>query len=152
MLVISKALVHCTLLALSACGTRSEELVEQLEPANSVQVAVSVTSDRDTYAPGDAIELRLELQNDTDRPLVLDFSTSQRYDFTILGSEGDTVWSSSAGRNFMQMLGQETVQPGQNLLYTEQISPELSAGTFQIVGRIVARASDLVDSTVILVQ
>ena len=152
MLVIGKGLVNCVFIALSACGTRSEQLLEQPGPGNSVQVAVSVTSDRDTYAPGDAIELRLELQNDTDRPLVLDFSTSQRYDFTILGSEGDTVWSSSADRNFMQMLGQENVQPGQNLLYTEQISPELSAGTFQIVGRIVARASDLVDSTVILVQ
>ena len=148
MLVIGKALVHCALITLSACGTRSEEL----EPANRVQVAVSVTADQETYAPGDAIELRLELQNESDRPLVLDFSTSQRYDFIILGSEGDTVWSSSADRNFMQMLGQETVQPGQNLVYSEQIRPELPTGTFQIVGRIVARASDLLDSTIILVQ
>jgi len=151
-LVIGKALVNCVFITLSACGTRGEQLLEQLGPANSIQVAVSVTADRETYAPGDAIELRLELQNDTDRPLVLEFSTSQRYDFTILGTQGDTVWSSSAGRNFMQMLGQETVQPGQNLLYSEQIRPELPPGTFQIVGRIVARESDLVDSAVIVVQ
>ena len=63
MLVIGKALVNCVFIALSACGTRSEELLEQLGPANSsVQVAVSVTANQDTYAPGDAIELRLELQ------------------------------------------------------------------------------------------
>ena len=152
MLVRDRAFLNYVFIGLWAFGGRSEELLEPLIPVSSVQVVVSVTTDRETYATNDVIELRLELKNDTNWPLVLEFTTGQRYDFAVLGTQGDTVWSSSAGRNFMQMLGQEAVQHGQSLLYSLQIRPELPPGTFQIVGRIVARESDLVDSTVIVVQ
>ena len=119
---------------------------------SSAPVLVSVTADRQTYAPDDVIELTLEVRNNSDRPLVLEFATGQRYDFAILRAGGDTAWSWSAGRNFTQVLGQETVQPDQGLLYREQVRPELPPGMLRIVGRIVARGHALADTTVIVVQ
>lgn len=139
-------------IGLSACGGRGEEPLREPGPVSSAPVVVSVTTDRRTYAPDDVIELALELRNDSDRPLVLEFSAGQRYDFTILRAQGDTAWSWSAGRSFPQFLGQETVQPDQSLLYREQVRPELPTGTFRIVGRIVARDHALADTTVIVVQ
>ena len=85
--------------------------------------------------------------------MVLDFSSGQRYDFAILRTPADTVWSWSEERMFMQMLGQETVQPNQVLVYREQVSPQLPAGTFTIAGRIVAQDQTLLmASAVIVVQ
>ncbi len=139
-------------IGLSACGGRGEEPLRELGLVSSAPVVVSVAADRQTYAPDDVIELTLELRNNSDRPLVLEFATGQRYDFAILGAQADTAWAWSAGRNFPQFLGQETVQPDQGLTYREQVRPELPPGTFRIVGRIVARDNALADTTVIVVQ
>ncbi len=96
--------------------------------------------------------MTLELRNDSADPLVLDFVTGQRYDFVILRTREDTVWSWSKGKAFTQVLGQETVKPDQGLVYSERIRPELPLGTFQIHGRITTRKNTLADSTVIVIQ
>ena len=152
MLVSGRSFCSYVFVGLSACGGRGEEPLREAGPVSSTPVVVSVSADRQTYARDDVIGLTLELRNNSDRPLVLEFATGQRYDFAILRARGDTAWSWSAGRNFPQFLGQETVQPDQGLLYREQVRPELSTGTFRIVGRIVARDRDLADTTVIVVQ
>ena len=141
-----------SLLACGACGGSREHALQVPQPVSNVQAVVSVTTDRQTYTTGDVIELTLELQNNSDQPLVLDFSSGQRYDFAILRTPADTVWYWSEERMFMQMLGQETVQPNQVLVYREQVSPQLPAGMFTIVGRIIAQDQTLMASAVIVVQ
>ncbi len=142
-----------SLWACGACGGSREHALQVPQPVSNVQEVVSVTTDRQTYTAGDVIGLTLELQNNSDQPLVLDFSSGQRYDFAILRTPADTVWSWSEERMFMQMLGQETVQPNQVLVYREQVSPQLPAGTFTIAGRIVAQDQTLLmASAVIVVQ
>ena len=139
------------LILLTACGGRGEEVSRGANPVSG-PVVVSVTADAQTYARGDAIGLTLELRHSYDRALVLHFATGQRYDFTILTTEGDIVWSWSEGRMFTQALGEETVQPDQPLLYSERVRPVLPSGTFRVVGRIVARDLALADTTVIVVR
>ena len=152
MLVNSRSFFSYVFFGLLACGGRGEEPLQEPGPVSGAPMVVSVTADRQTYARDEVIELTLELRNNSDRPLVLEFASGQRYDFAILGAQGDTAWSWSAGRNFPQVMGQETVLPDQGLLYREQVRPELPPGTFRIVGRIVARDHALADTTVIGVQ
>ena len=153
MLASGRSLYSYAFISLLACGGSGEHALQVPQPVSNVQAVVSVTTDRQTYTAGDVIELTLELQNNSDQPLVLDFSSGQRYDFAILRTPADTVWSWSEERMFMQMLGQETVQPNQVLVYREQVSPQLPAGTFTIVGRIVAQDQTLLmASAVIVVQ
>jgi len=151
LLVSGRSFCSYVFIFLSAC-VGEEQLLRAFGLVNTAPPIVSVSADKQTYAPGDAIELTLELRNDSDNPLVLDFTTGQRYDFAILRTQEDTVWSWSKGRFFTQVLGQETVQPDQALLYSERIRPDLAPGTFQIHGRVVARGKTLVDSTVIVIQ
>jgi len=149
--VSSKSFYSYVFICLSAC-TGDGQLLGVIRPVNSEPPIISLSADKQTYALGDTIELTLDLRNDSDDPLVLDFVTGQRYDFAILTTQEDTVWSWSRGKAFTQVLGQETVQPDQGLVYSERIGPELPPGTFQIHGRIVARDNTLADSTVIVVQ
>ena len=152
MLAPGRSLYGYAFITLLACGGSREHALQVPQPVNKVQAVVSVTTDRQAYTTDDVIELMLELQNNSEQPLILDFSTGQRYDFAIVRSPADTVWSWSKERMFMQMLGQETVQPNQVLVYREQVSPQLPAGTFTIVGRIVAQDQTLMASAVIVVQ
>ena len=138
---------------LLACGgVGGEQVLQGPQPVSDAQEVVSVTTDRQTYASEDLIELTLELENSSDQALVLSFSTGQRYDFTILRGPAEIVWSWSEDRMFMQMLGQETVGPSQVLAYREQISPRLLAGTYTVTGRIVAQNQTLVASALIVIE
>ena len=111
MLVNSRSFFGYVFFGLSACGGRGEEPLQDPAPASGAPTVVSVTADKQTYGRDEVIELTLELRNNSDGPLVLEFTSGQRYDFAIVGAQGDTAWSWSAGRNFPQFLGQETVQP-----------------------------------------
>ena len=138
---------------LLACGgVGGEPVLQGAQPVSDAQEVLSVTTDRQTYAAEDLIELTLELENSSDQALVLSFSTGQRYDFTILRGQAEIVWSWSEDRMFMQMLGQETVGPSQVLAYREQISPRLLAGTYTVTGRIVAQNQTLVASALIVIE
>ena len=138
---------------LLACGgVGGEQVLQGPQPVSDAQEVLSVTTDRQTYAAEDLIELTLELENSSDQALVLSFSTGQRYAFTILRGPAEIGWSWSEDRMFMQMLGQETVGPSQVLAYREQISPRLSAGTYTVTGRIVAQNQTLVASALIVIE
>ena len=153
MLASGRSLYSYAFISLLACGgVGGEQALQGPRPVSNTQEVVSLSTDKEIYATGDVIELTLELENSSDQALVLNFSTGQRYDFAILQSPADTVWSWSEERMFMQMLGQETVGPNQVLVYHEQVSPELSAGTYTVTGRIVAQNETLLASTVIVVQ
>jgi hypothetical protein len=150
--VPSRSFYSYVFISLLAC-TGDGQLIGVNRSVNSSEPPIiSLSADKQTYAPGDTIKLTLGLRNDSDDPLVLDFVTGQRYDFAILRTREDTVWSWSRGKAFTQVLGQETVQPDQGLVYSERIRPELPLGTFHIHGRIVARNNTLADSTVIIIQ
>ena len=153
MLASGRSLYSYAFISLLACsGVRGEQALQGPQLISNAQEVVSLSTDKQTYATDDVIGLTLELQNNSDQALVLDFSTGQRYDFAILQSPADTVWSWSEERMFMQMLGQETVGANQVLVYHEQINPQLSAGTYTVTGRIVAQNQTLLASTVIVVE
>ena len=89
--VSSKSFYSYVFICLSAC-TGDGQLLGVIRPVNSEPPIISLSADKQTYAPGDTIELTLDLRNDSDDPLVLDFVTGQRYDFAILTTQEDTVW------------------------------------------------------------
>ena len=64
-------------------------------------VEISITTDKTDYGPGEPIVLRVEVTNGTDEPVVLEFSTGQRYDFVMDGAEGGTAWRWSADKAFI---------------------------------------------------
>ncbi|ELZ43540.1 hypothetical protein C471_00450 [Halorubrum saccharovorum DSM 1137] len=120
---------------------------------------------RDDAGGDDAIDLALTVRNGGDDPDTLRFRTGQRADFAAyrIGGEGegddregvedhregedDPVWRYGTGRVFTQVLGSETLEPGESTTY-EATWGDPPAGRYRIVGEVTAEESDLTASAV----
>lgn len=73
------------------------------------------------------------LTNKTGEAVTFNFTSSQRFDFSLKNEEGEQVFLFSSVSSFMQALGEETVEPGESLSYEFDIPPlDLEAGTYQL--------------------
>lgn len=113
---------------------------------------VSVTTDKLTYGSGEPIVLTLEVANHTDETVTFEFSSGQRYDFTIVTAAGNPLWRWSVGMAFIQMLGQESIRPGQSLTYRQTFEGELAAGSFEVIAELVATNYALTATTTVTVH
>lgn len=95
----------------SACAgpepPNGADLVE--DPTDGIQLLVSI--DRFTYAPGDPLEVRIQLVNRTGVARALSFPTSQRYELIIRDEAGADVYRWSDDTMFLQVLGEELLAP-----------------------------------------
>ena len=90
-------------------------------------------------AGDDAVRLTLHLTNTTAAPIELGFSSGQRYDFQVAevnddGLVGETLWTWSADKSFMQAIGTETLQPNASLSYSEEWHAAGARGEFVGIG------------------
>lgn len=106
---------------------------------------VTVTTDRSMYGSGDEVEVRLRAWNTSDAAVTLEFTSGQRYDFQVQDVTGATVWTWSADRSFIQVLGEETLAPGEELVWTETVGATLEPGDYTAVGMVTNRSGPLVD-------
>ena len=86
----------------------------------------------------DSVELALHLTNSGTQPVVLEFSSMQRYDFQVENASGETVWTWSADKLFGQMMGSETIGVGESREYRASWVAGSQTGRFVAVGRVVA--------------
>jgi len=102
---------------------------------------ITVTMDRDAYAPGDSAVAVLTIVNRGTAAISLDFGTGQRYDFEVLDADGARRWRWSDGRGFIQMIGRETLESGAKREYRERIPVPNTPGEYRLVGVITAASS-----------
>jgi len=106
---------------------------------DSLQLTLS--TDKPAYRSGEPIELTLRLTNRSTQEKVIEFPSSQRYDFEIQDSTGARVWSWGGDRMFAQMMGTERLAPGASREYRERFLGRLAPGTYRVTGRITTTAS-----------
>ncbi len=108
-------LVLCAVLG---CGgnNRPNDTATTPSPAGSSQMAQLASSVGVEVGERD-VRIVLHVTNPTDRPVTLEFSSGQRYDFAVRNADGAEVWRWSAARSFAQSLGTETIPPGGSLDY-----------------------------------
>ncbi|MGM0843831.1 MAG: BsuPI-related putative proteinase inhibitor [Bacillota bacterium] len=63
------------------------------------------------------------VRNETENEVTFEFSSSQRYDYAVKDASGATVFLYSSAAAFMQVLGTETLAPGEELSYTIELPP-----------------------------
>jgi len=134
-----------------------------------LDAALAIDSDGDSGDSGDrgdgdgdgtggdsgALDLTLTVRNAGDAPETLRFRTGQRADFAAYrigdadagggapeGDGGDPVWRYGTGRLFTQVLGSETLEPGESTTY-EATWGAPPAGAYRIVGEVTAEECDL---------
>ncbi|SEO76937.1 Intracellular proteinase inhibitor [Halogranum amylolyticum] len=95
-----------------------------------------VTATLDAEPEGTVVRFTLTVENDSEDPLELSFPDGQRAEF-LAQRGGETVWRWSEGQMFMQMLGSETVEPGETVTY-EGVWESPESGTYDCRGEVVA--------------
>jgi hypothetical protein len=109
-------------------------------------VAVTLATDKKTYAAKEPVKLTLTAKNPSRVPVRLTFNSGMKYDFEIRKGKapsGDRVWQWSRGRMFIQMVTFATVLPGKTLVFSETLTPgengpdgkpvaELMPGTYTV--------------------
>jgi hypothetical protein len=102
-------------------------------------LSISLRTDKATYRSGEPIVLTLSVANTGERAVTLHFNTSQRYDFTMQDASGREVWSWAQERMFLQVLGQEVIEPGEKREHTERFLGTPAPGRYRFTGRLAAR-------------
>lgn len=84
--------------------------------ATGMEVSLDVIEE--SAQPRRGVGLLLKACNRSGKPIDLDFSTGQRYDFEV-SQNGDIVWRWSDGMSFTQVFGQERWDSGECKTYSE---------------------------------
>jgi ABC-type molybdate transport system substrate-binding protein len=63
------------------------------------------------------LEYQYEVKNQTEKEVTLEFTSSQRFDYSVETAEGEEVFLFSSVASFLQVLGEETVKQGAALTY-----------------------------------
>jgi hypothetical protein len=139
-----RALVCVALLWLSAFAAGTA--------ASQPELQLSLALDKKTYTANSAprvvptLTARLTLRNTTDKPVVLEFGSGQRYNLEIQDEHGKVVYRWSDDRAFTMMFGQESLGPGEKS-YTVEVrladgeGRALAPGKYNAEGSITATGS-----------
>lgn len=116
-------------LMLAACGTESDNLPEDPESGGEI-IEGEVTS---TIEETDNGTYRYTVKNDTQEAVTFNFTSGQRYDFTLTDEQGNEVFRMSSVSMYTQALGEEILRQGEELQYEIQV-PEanLEPGTYTL--------------------
>lgn len=97
-------------------------------------------TNKHTYKPNETIRMTLIKINTDDAEVSLDYATSQRFDFQLLGPDDTLVYQWSTDRNFTQATGTVKLAPGQGVAYAVKTTvPSSPTGTYTVRGWNVAR-------------
>lgn len=126
------------LAALTACGKTSVPSTGPSQSPSDKELTDATLSLRLTPGPpfetGHPVTMQIEVI--ATRPVELEFSTSQRFEI-VIKSNGNSIWSSSTGKVYAQVLGKETIAAGEGLRYGDVWTPT-STGEFAVNARITA--------------
>ena len=116
-------------LMLAACGTESDNLPEDPESGGEI-IEGEVTSTIEETGNG---TYRYTVKNDTQEAVTFNFTSGQRYDFTLTDEQGNEVFRMSSVSMYTQALGEEILRQGEELQYEIQV-PEanLEPGTYTL--------------------
>ncbi|MEH7443047.1 BsuPI-related putative proteinase inhibitor [Bacillus sp. JJ1122] len=102
----------------SGCGT--ENKVANDEPVNGTGggghgiVAGEVAASLTQQSP---LVFQYEVKNQTEQEVTLEFTSSQRYDYSVKNKDGEEIFLFSSTAAFLQALGEVTIKQGETLSY-----------------------------------
>ncbi len=74
-----------------------------------------------------------EVSNRTDKDITLDFSSSQRFDYSVKNDQGEQIYLFSSVTMFMAVLGEETIKQGETLSYEINLQElDLKEGNYSL--------------------
>ncbi len=105
--------------------TRAEAAVMMERLMNTIKrftnhVLITVSAQPET----DRIQMELIIKNYTNEPVILNYTSGQRYDFALLDASRESLYTWSADKLFIQQLSSETIGAGESVGYSEILEGE----------------------------
>ncbi len=95
------------------------------------------------------LEFQYHVKNETGKEITLDFTSSQRFDYSIINSNGEEVFLFSSVSSFLQVIGKEVLSPGDQLSYDINVKDvELSRGKYTLNAWMTPRTGNVYSSSI----
>ncbi len=107
-------------------ATRAEActVVSRLIPLlDSLQSTVDVTASA-WLVKGGSLVMSLTLQNNSDKPITINHTSGQKYDFKLFDDKGNNLYTWSADKMFILATGTTELQPGESVVYSDTLDSE----------------------------
>jgi hypothetical protein len=116
------ALAACSLLV-AACGDDDDVATDggqdaettTAPPTTETTMPVDLVTDLPGELPAGEVELRFDAVNVSDQPVTLTFPSGQEGDAQLIDADGETAYTWSAARSFVQAIQERTLEPGEEL-------------------------------------
>ncbi|ALS79492.1 intracellular proteinase inhibitor (BsuPI) [Planococcus sp. ANT_H30] len=149
MIWLGAFLILFAVFVLTACGTResndtekdpaTEEIDTNGEAAEKVEPTIEQVNDN-TY--------RYTLVNQTEKAQLFEFTSSQRFDFSLTNDSGEVAFLFSSVSLYLQALGEETINQGDELSYDFEIPAlELEPGTYKLAAWLTPKQGKMYEVT-----
>lgn len=131
-----------SLFFLSGCGGHDPL---DIDPKLEVKLTLIDVFDQEStsFVQGEKIKLSMELTNNHDTAVTLNFDTGQKFDFHIESSQGMELWRWSADKGFTQAQTELTIQAGETIAVSDIWDQTLSGGGSIEIGNSTAYGSFL---------
>ncbi|WP_226576877.1 BsuPI-related putative proteinase inhibitor [Halobacillus litoralis] len=143
---ISAIIIGCVLLILAACtndseanevnGEEGEAVVKDVSDGEQTEIDMEALIDQLAMdaaidSKPDKVTFNFSLENKGDDPLLLGFTSSQKYDIQVKNAEGEVVYTYSANRMFAQGLTTEDLGKGDVLSAEESWNDVKESGEYE---------------------
>lgn len=101
-------------LLITGCGTGNQVSNTDEDQGGAGIVAGEMAASLKEESP---LIFQYEVKNQTEEEVILEFTSSQRYDYSVKTKDGEEVFLFSSVAAFLQALGEERVKQGESLTY-----------------------------------
>lgn len=106
--------------------------IEQEEEETKL-LKLKITTDQKTYKNKDNIELNIEIINNSNQDITLEFNSGQKYDIFIKNKNDEIIYSWAENQMFIQAFVSETINANSSIVYNEIIEiSDLSQGSYSL--------------------
>jgi hypothetical protein len=136
------------LAAVLGCGTSTSADAPSAEPTPGSGAAVGkLVSSVEVEVGANTVRMVLHVTNPTNQPVMLEFSSAQKYDFAVLGTDGREIWRWSGDKGFAAALTSHSVPAGGSVEFTETWQPGTRKGTFTALAELTSTNHRLQERT-----
>ncbi len=81
----------------------------------------------DAIVTSDSIEMKLKIKNNSEKDIILNHSSGQKFDFALLDADRNVIYRWSADKMFTMALTSTRIEPGKSLEFSDTLSGDVYA-------------------------
>ncbi|APH04488.1 BsuPI-related putative proteinase inhibitor [Bacillus weihaiensis] len=111
-------LISVTVVILGGCGTTKEDSnTENQHDSNSSQGGIVAGEMKATLVEENPLQFTYSVKNDTEKVVNLEFTSSQRIDYSVSTKAGKEIYLFSSTATFLTALGSEEIKQGESYVH-----------------------------------